>query len=225
MDVGQTIFHVLEIIGVVAFALSGAMTALERDFDIFGVIVMGITTALGGGMTRDIILGRFPPAMFENFSSVLIAIVTSLATFVVAYIARDEYKKQTKAIDQINNIFDAIGLGVFSVLGVSISIDCGHFDNTFLCIFLGTITGVGGGLLRDIMSKSKPMIFVKRIYAIASIAGSAVYYLLLFFKVSDWISITVSIAVTFVLRILATKFEWSLPKVNLSDGKEEARHK
>ena len=151
MDVGGTIFYALELIGVFAFAVTGSITAIKRDLDVFGVTIMGITTALGGGVIRDILIGSLPPSMFYSYEYVLLAALTSLGIFTVAYVAKEKFSLNLELINFINNIFDAIGLGVFSVLGVSIAMGAGHSDNAFLCIFLGTLTGVGGGVLRDIM--------------------------------------------------------------------------
>lgn len=218
MDVGGTVFHILEIIGIFAFAVSGAMTALKRKLDVFGVIVIGIVTALGGGVTRDIFLGYFPPRMFENFLYTFVAAATALTVFTAAYIAKEKYFINAQVIDSVNIFFDALGLGVFSVLGVNISMNAGHSEKAFLCIFLGTVTGVGGGILRDIMSSHTPMIFQKRIYAVASIVGSALYYIMKTAQIKSWIAVVCAVAVTFILRILATLFKWSLPRVKTPEN-------
>lgn len=217
MDVGQTIFHVLELIGVFAFAVSGAITAIKRDLDVFGVIVMGITTAMGGGVVRDILIGKLPPTMFYSYEYVLIAALTSVGMFTVAYVAKEKFSLNLRLINFVNNIFDAIGLGVFSVLGVSIAMNAGHSDNAFLCVFLGTMTGVGGGMLRDVMSVSTPLIFKKHIYAVASILGSCTYFYMIRFGIGNGYSIAVAMLVTFVLRMLATFYKWSLPKVHIEE--------
>lgn len=215
MDVGQTIFYVLELIGVFAFAVSGSITAIERELDVFGVTIMGITTAMGGGVVRDILIGQLPPSMFYSYEYVLLAALTSLAMFTVAYVAKEKFSLNLWLINFVNNIFDAIGLGVFSVLGVSIAMNAGHADNPFLCVFLGTMTGVGGGMLRDVMSVSTPLIFRKHIYALASILGSCTYFYLVRFEVKNGWAIALAMLVTFVLRMLATFFKWSLPKVHI----------
>lgn len=217
MDVGETIFHVLELIGVFAFAVSGAITAIKRDLDIFGVTVMGITTAMGGGVVRDILIGKLPPTMFYSYKYVLLAALTSIAIFTVAYVAKEKFSLNLNLINFVNNIFDAIGLGVFSVLGVSIAMTAGHADNAFLCVFLGTMTGVGGGMLRDVMSVSTPLIFRKHIYALASILGSCTYYYMVRFDIKNGYAIAVAMIVTFVLRMLATFYKWSLPKVHIEE--------
>ena len=217
MDVGQTIFYVLELIGVFAFAISGAITAIKRDLDVFGVTVMGITTAMGGGVIRDILIGELPPSMFYSYEYVLLAALTSVGIFTVAYVAKEKFSLNLELINFVNNIFDAIGLGVFSVLGVSIAMNAGHRENAFLCVFLGTMTGVGGGMLRDVMSMSTPLIFRKHIYAIASILGSCTYYFMTLYNMKNTYAILAAMLVTFVLRMLATFFKWSLPKVHIGD--------
>ncbi|MDD6022324.1 MAG: trimeric intracellular cation channel family protein [Acutalibacteraceae bacterium] len=225
MDVGGTIFYALELIGVFAFAVTGSITAIKRDLDVFGVTIMGITTALGGGVIRDILIGSLPPSMFYSYEYVLLAALTSLGIFTVAYVAKEKFSLNLELINFINNIFDAIGLGVFSVLGVSIAMGAGHSDNAFLCIFLGTLTGVGGGVLRDIMSMSTPLIFRKHIYALASILGSCTYYVMIHYGAKNMYSIIAAMLVTFVIRMLATHFKWSLPKVHIEADIHKAEKK
>ena len=218
MDIGQTAFYVLEIIGVIAFALSGAITAIERELDVFGVAVMGITTAMGGGVIRDVLIGSLPPAMFYSYEYVLIALFASLLTFIIAYIAKKKkIGLNVNIISIINNIFDAIGLGTFSVLGVSIAINAGFSENIFLCVTLGLLTGVGGGALRDVMSRSIPFIFTKRIYALASLAGCVANYYMTILNFGKITAVIIQILITFVLRMFATIFKWSLPKIKLED--------
>lgn len=211
MNLETQIFYILEIIGTVAFAVSGAMVAVERRLDVFGVVFLGMITAVGGGIIRDLLLGRFPPAAFTNMEYVLTACAVSLAVFLVAYFADKTYFSKAKLAEDVNNIFDAIGLGAFSVSGTQIGIAAGYGDNTFLCIFLGMLTGIGGGLLRDMMSRSVPFVLRKRIYAIAAIMGAAVYYILNRNGVSSALSIFSGVGLTCAIRILATVFKWNLP--------------
>ena len=211
MEITESVFYVLEIVGTIAFAISGAMVAIERRLDLFGVLFLGVITAVGGGMIRDILIGSFPPAMFINMEYVLISCGVSIAVFFVAYFASDTYFNKAHLIDTFNNIFDAIGLGAFSVTGTRIGISAGFSDNAFMCIFLGMLTGIGGGLLRDMMSISIPFVLRKRIYAVAAIAGACLYYLLYYFKAADTIAIFSAVSLTCIIRILATKYEWNLP--------------
>ena len=209
------ILFVIEILGGFAFALSGAITAIQRRLDVFGVVAIGITTASAGGIIRDVLLGHFPPRIFYSYEYLIICALTSLAVFIIAYIAKGKFSINLNLINHIDNIFDAIGLGLFSVLGVGFGLDEGYADNALFCIFLGIITGVGGGIFRDIMSLSVPLIFKKHIYATASLLGSVTYYYMMINGMGEVWSITVAMLLTFILRMLATIFKWSMPSINL----------
>lgn len=207
------IILVLELIGTVAFAVSGAVAAMEKHLDIFGVLFCGIITALGGGTIRDTLLGKFPPAMFSDYIYLIFAIGTSLVAFIVAKILNTRFERNVKVIDKVNNVFDAVGLGVFTVVGINAAIRAGFTDNAFFAIFLGATTGCGGGILRDIIIREIPSVFTKRIYAVASLAGGTLYYLLLVtFSLGNILSVSASIALIFILRLLASVFRWDLPK-------------
>jgi len=218
MENAGGLFQVLEYVGTFAFSLAGALTAIDRKLDIFGVIIMGVTTAMGGGLIRDIIIGKVPPALFSSTADVLIASFTAFFTFYITFLFKQKVKQNLTLINNINNIFDALGLGIFSVLGVMVAEDAGYDYQAFFCIFLGTMTGVGGGMLRDVMTKFIPFIFCRRIYAVASIIGSAMYYYLNKI-VPSYISVTCAVMVTFALRLCATHFKWNLPKVILNPEK------
>ncbi len=203
-----------EILGTVAFAASGAMIAIERKLDLFGVICIGSVTALGGGTLRDVFLGQFPPQMFRNYRFLGISVVVSMLVFTLAYLFRDVYAQKEKTLGSLFNLFDAIGLAAFSVSGVSCAIEHGYRDNTFFCVFLGMTTAVGGGILRDMMTKSIPLILYKRIYAVAALTGSLVFWLLQQKNLSSAVSVTASMVVVLLIRYLATRFEWDLPRIS-----------
>lgn len=207
----ERLFYILELVGTVAFAVSGAMAAIERRLDLFGVVFLGVITAVGGGMIRDVLIGSFPPAVFVDKTYVLIACGASLAVFCVAYFADDMYFNKLKSIDSINNVFDAVGLGAFSVTGARIGISAGYADSAFMCIFLGMLTGIGGGLLRDIMSRSMPFVLHKRVYAVAAILGAGLYFLLYRMGISNAAAIFPAVCVTCLIRILAAHYRWNLP--------------
>ena len=207
------IVFVLELIGTVAFAVSGAAVSINKRLDIFGVLFCALTTALGGGVIRDIILGNLPPAMFRDYTYVIFAAAAAVITFSVAAAFKKFYLKEITKIDRINNIFDAVGLGVFTVTGMNIAIANGFADNAYFVVFLGVTTGCGGGILRDVLVREVPFVFSKRVYAVASIAGGIVYYLCcVTFAAGEVISVIAGIAVIFILRILASVFRWDLPK-------------
>jgi len=209
----ENMMYALELIGVAAFAVAGAMAALEKKADIFGVLLMGVVTALGGGVTRDLLLGNTPPVMFTSYVYVLIAALASLAVFLDAYIRREKYRRHIGQIDAVNNIFDAAGLAVFTVSGMNMAIALKGMDNGFLIITLGVVTGVGGGVLRDMMLGVMAKLLRKRIYAVASLFGAVVYYLMLCLGVGDIFSAIVGMVLIFALRVMATVFKWNLPTV------------
>ena len=209
------LFFIVEIIGTIAFAISGAMTAIERRLDLFGVLFLGATTAIGGGIFRDILLGQTPPQAFINYVYMLTAVVTAALIFLLAYVNTQRKTPLPFLSDDLLNFFDAAGLGIFSVIGVQNTINAGFGDNAFFCIFLGMLTGVGGGMLRDIMSQTTPAVLRKHIYALASIGGSLCYYLL--HGVHEEIAILVTTVGVILIRLMASNYRWTLPRIPHSD--------
>lgn len=212
MAVGEVIFLILEIVGTVSFAVSGAMAAIEKRVDVFGVVFLGITTALAGGIIRDVIIGKVPPAAFADSSYMIVAGVTAVLVFLIAYFGKDYYIHHVAVMDGINNIFDAAGLGVFTITGAKVAIYTGHISNGFFVVFLGMITGIGGGVLRDLMIGEIPLVLRKRVYAVASILGGILYYQMYYHHVNDRVAVFIGVGVVFGLRMLATVFKWNLPK-------------
>lgn len=206
-----SVFFVLEIIGTIAFAISGAIIAMENEMDIFGVCVLGLTTAVGGGIMRDLILGCTPPTTFIKPVYALVALGTSLFMFLP--FVQKMLAKNKKVYDFSLRIADAIGLGVFSVIGVQAAISSAP-DNLWLLLFVGVITGVGGGVLRDIMAGHTPYIFVKHFYACASLIGTAACVLLWKFVGEEWAMI-LGASLVILLRLLAAQFRWRLPKAKI----------
>lgn len=159
----NTVFIILEIVGTIAFAISGAMTAINRRLDALGVIILGVVTACGGGLLRDIMLGVFPQSLFIDSLYVIISASTSLLLFIVFYIIKDDSLTEKKWYNDLLTITDAIGLGAFVVVGADVTISKmaeGLNGNGFLIVFMATITAVGGGMLRDIFAAKVPNIFV-----------------------------------------------------------------
>ncbi len=214
----DSVFFCLEILGIIAFSISGALVAIKSKFDLFGVVVVGIITAVGGGITRDILVGRLPPKIFYNQHLLLISALTALLTFVLAYVKRSKFSIIESRIEIVNNYFDAIGLAMFTIMGVEITINYGYGDNVLLSISTGVLTGVGGGLMRDIFTGSKPSIFTKHIYAIASIVGAITFYVLRISGTLTTISTLVGVFIIFILRVIATKYHWKLPKAHVDEN-------
>ena len=206
----DSIFFIFEIIGVIAFSISGALTAMKKEMDIFGACVLGMTTAIGGGIIRDLILGVTPPAAFGNPLQAVLGLTIPAILYLPSiqkFFARNQHRVQALSL----MIADSVGLGVFTIVGVNTCFEALPNPNAFTAIFLGVITGVGGGVLRDVLSMNLPKIFVKHFYACASIAGAIVAY----FAHLYWNALIASIigaAVVITLRFLASFLRWNLPK-------------
>lgn len=207
--------NIIEIIGVIAFSISGAMVAIRRKTDLFGVILLAIITAHGGGLTRDVIFSFSPPAIFSMKSYILICIIVAVIVFLFARKFSHTYLENELRIEHINDIFDALGLGVFAVIGVTVALEQGHSGDALICITCGLLTGICGGMLRDVLTNNTPFVLVKRIYAIAALAGASVYYILHIYggaiHISEELAIVIGVLVTFILRILAMTFKWNMP--------------
>lgn len=214
----NTVLFIAELIGIIAFAVSGAMLAAEKNLDIFGIIVLGVVTAFGGGVLRDLLLGITPPAMFTNFHCFWAATLSSVLVF---FIYRCIYRNKINIRLPIHidyrglvNFFDAIGLGVFSLTGTQVAINCGHADNPLLAVTLGVITGIGGGMIRDILNNEVPGVLRKHIYALAAILGAASYYVMITGGFPELPAVVLGFSVTFAIRMAATYFRWHLPRPN-----------
>ena len=200
---------VLEIIGTVAFAVSGAMTGLSKKMDIFGVVILGLTTAVGGGAIRDIILGLTPPAMFTNPIYAAVAAVVSVIVFLPT--VRRWLTAYSRASDLVMLVMDSLGLGVFTVVGIQRAYTATDHRGFFLLVFVGVVTGVGGGLMRDVMAGNTPYIFVKHVYASASMVG-AILCAALWQPLGATAAMIIGASVILTVRLLAAHYHWSLPK-------------
>lgn len=211
--IGQSqIFFLIEMIGTIAFASSGAMVAVKKELDLLGVVVLGVITAVGGGMLRDIIIGSVPPALFQNPVYVTAAFFTVLVLFVVIRVNQGLLEgRSIEVYEKVMNIFDAVGLGAFTVTGVNTAVNAGYGDYVFLSAFLGVLTGVGGGVLRDMMAGQAPYILRKHFYACASIMG-AVCYVFLRTRIHPDLAGVVSAGLVVLIRALATRYCWNLPR-------------
>ena len=209
----EDVMFVLELIGAAAFAVSGAMVAIEKKADIFGVLFLAVTTALGGGVIRDVLIGRIPPVMFVSYWYLLISVVAALAVFIDAYLRSEKYKLHLDKLDAVNNVFDAIGLAVFTVSGMNAAMSVS--DNVILVLFVGMCTGVGGGMLRDVMTNTMPKVLRKRVYAVASLIGGGLYYVMHVLDINQLLSVGCGMLVIFALRLFATIYKWNLPSVKL----------
>ncbi|MBR4879649.1 MAG: trimeric intracellular cation channel family protein [Clostridia bacterium] len=217
MDFLSILGRTVEILGTIAFALSGSLVGIDRGLDFFGVMVLGVITAVGGGITRDIILGNTPPAAFLDPTFVLIAVGMS----VVCILAFNQFAHfltpeiMSKLMISMK-VLDALGLALFTVSGMNIAINMGFSENPFLMVSVGVITGVGGGLLRDIFVHKTPMIFKKNIYATASAIGGIVYYFCLN-SMPQYAGMLVGASVITAIRFIAMYKDINLPKFSKDD--------
>lgn len=201
---------ILELVGTVAFSVSGAMTGLRKNMDLFGVAILGLTTAVGGGMIRDLILGNTPPVMFRDPVYAMVALCTAVIVFLPAV---------QRLLDRIHGLYDvlmlwmdSLGLGIFTVVGIQTAYTALEKPGVFLLLFVGVITGVGGGLLRDLFAGDTPYIFVKHFYACASLIGAAVC-VVLWGLLGQTAAVVLGASAVVILRLLAVHFRWSLPRV------------
>ena len=208
----MTFFLVCEWLGTAAFAVSGAMVAVDKGMDLFGVIFLAMVTALGGGTLRDVLIGHFPPRMFTSYQYLLLAVLCAVVVFILAEHYKDRYVRSEERIERVNNVFDAIGLGVFAVSGARIGMEAGFASNGFLVTFLGMTTAVGGGMIRDVLLQEIPFVLNKRIYAVAAIAGALTYWVFDVILGNAVLAYGLGWLVTVTLRMLATVFRWNLPK-------------
>ena len=213
MTLSDLLFFIAEMVGIVAFALSGAMTALKYDMDLLGVPFLATVTALGGGVLRDLLIGRVPPVMFRDYRYLLAAMVTALLVFLWARISWKKYHLVEEKLAKLGNIFDAVGLGPFVVVGIEAGITAGYGDNKFLLVFLGVVTCVGGGIMRDLFVTRIPGVFLKHVYALPCILGACLYLVLLAVEVNELAATLLVSLFIFIFRMLATHFRWNLPRI------------
>ncbi len=198
-----------ELLGTAAFAVSGALKAVGKKMDVLGVMILGLTTAVGGGIIRDITLGYTPPAAFRNPIYSLVALIISLVVFLPP--VRKSIGRHEAAFNNIFTVVDAVGLGVFTVIGIQAAHAETNAHGVYLYLFVGVVTGVGGGVLRDIFAGEKPSIFVEHIYATASILGATVC-IILWEPAGRAVAMLTGLVLVIVLRVLSAFNKWNLPK-------------
>jgi uncharacterized membrane protein YeiH len=197
------IFKLIDILGTAAFAISGVFAAVEKKLDLFGIFIIAFITAMGGGTLRDILIGNLPVSWMLRPEYGLVIFTSALIAILFA--------NYMKHFQNTLLLFDAVGLGFFTILGLHKGLLLGLHPG--ICIALGTITGCFGGVIRDILLNRIPLIFRKEIYATASIAGGLLYFLLLKVNLSGTITDVACILVVVFIRLIAVKNNWSLPGI------------
>ena len=165
-----TVFTVIEIIGIISFAIAGAIEAINKETDLFGVVFLSVTTTFGGGIIRDVMLGNHAPVFFTSYLLVAVCFASSLVVFAIAAIFKIKFVENEATIDKINNVFDAMGIGVFTVSGTKLTMDLGY-DAFFIAVVMGMITCVGGSMIRSFCLREIPFILKKRVKQTESAQG------------------------------------------------------
>jgi len=197
-----SLLYALDLVGTAAFAASGAWAGIRRRMDVFGVMVLGLVTAIGGGTLRDMLLGDNPPFCFKNEIYLYLALGVSLSTFVL-YRHLDTMRRPLL-------YFDAIGLGTFVVIGTEKAL---HFNLGFLgAVMMGVITATAGGITRDVLANQIPLILRKEIYASACLAGGALLVALIQMGITRSLALLIAATTVITVRLLAIHFNWALPR-------------
>ena len=229
MDI-STIIFIIELIGIVSFSISGSVVAIDKEMDLVGVIFLAMTTCFGGGIMRDLIIGRTPVFFTSMWVYLSVGFFVSVGVFVFVRLCKGWYVKNKELVMSVNNYIDAAGLGAFVVSSVSMCMELCPEKGAFLAIMMGVFTAIGGGMIRDVCLRTVPFVLRKRIYAAAALAGAIVYYLLAnnlpTGTAAEIISCTIGIIVVFTIRVIATVFKLNLPKaIDFSKNKEESKEK
>lgn len=194
-------FHFLDIIGTMAFAMSGALTAMSKKLDPFGVFIIAFVTAVGGGTLRDVLIGRTPVGWMLDLKYVYVIFIG----FVLAIIFRKKLDKLRTSLF----LFDTIGLGVFTLIGLEKGLEIGL--HPVICVALGTMTACFGGVIRDILCNEIPVIFRREIYATLCIVGGVLFFVLRTMNLENDVLYLLSSSIIISLRLMAVKFKWYLP--------------
>ena len=197
------LIYVLDILGTFAFAISGALVASDKKFDLFGVLIIAFVTAVGGGMLRDVLIDAHP----INWIGDLNYLYTIFAAVIFTFL----FKSKIAHLSKTMFLFDTIGLGVFTLLGLQKGLSFNL--HPIVALIMGMISAVFGGVLRDVLTNKIPLIFEKEIYASACLAGGINYLILNHFGVSENIIFIISVSVIVVIRVVAVKFHLQLPKI------------
>ena len=205
----MTLLYGLDLLGTAAFAMSGALAGIRRDMDLFGVLMLGMVTATGGGTLRDLFLGDTPPFIFKDETYLYLSIFVSLAMFL--------FHRRMTFLQHPLLFFDAVGLGTFVVIGTGKGLD---FHMGFIgSVMMGVMTATAGGMVRDILSNQVPLVLQKEVYASACLTGGALFYLLEQGAVSRNISLPIAAMTVILVRLLAIRYDWSLPRAKSASGK------
>ena len=204
----MTFFDALDLIGTLAFAISGALTAMHKRMDPFGVLIIAFVTAVGGGTLRDVLIGHTPVGWMQDLNYLY---VISLGFVMVVF-----FRGKLNEFRLSMLLSDSVGLGVFTLIGIQKGLDYGV--HPFICVALGTMTACFGGVIRDVLCVEIPVIFRKEIYATICILGGAVFFILRKLAFPDALLYLITSLVIIFVRLLVVKFKWSLPTLYLEEN-------
>lgn len=196
-------YYIVDILGTIAFAISGVMVAMDKRLDVFGVFIIGFVTAVGGGTLRDVLIGQTPLFWLRD----LTYLITILGAVIVAILFRSRMSYFKKSL----LLFDTLGIGLYTLVGVEKGLAVGL--SPIMCIALGTITACFGGVTRDILCNEIPVIFRKEIYATACILGGLGFFVLRQLPLEETYSYALGILIVIAIRLLAVKFKLALPNI------------
>lgn len=196
-------FQVIDILGTIAFAISGVSVAMNKRMDVFGLLIIAFVTSIGGGTVRDLLIGQTPVAWMTNMTYVYVILAATV--FTIIFQSKINYLRMSLFL------FDTIGIGLYTVVGVEKGLNAGL--HPIICIALGTMTACFGGVIRDILCNEIPVIFRKEIYATACIAGGVVYFVLRQLPIDNNLVFIIAGATVITIRLIAVKFKISLPSV------------
>lgn len=213
----ETFVFIVHILGIVSFSAAGAMVAIDHETDAFGVLFLSVITCFGGGLLRDIIagqtIGRELPLVLTSMNlELIVCILTALTVFIIAKIFKRKYVEEEDRVNKINNILDALGIGVFTAAGTEAYMELGPL----VAIVMGVISSVGGSMTRDVILRQVPYVLKKRIYVVALIAGAVVYYVTANYimpgvPATSFVATIACSVVIFSIRMLATHYKWNMP--------------
>uniref|UniRef100_UPI0040493D99 trimeric intracellular cation channel family protein n=1 Tax=Fulvivirga sp. TaxID=1931237 RepID=UPI0040493D99 len=199
----MSLIYSLDIIGTFVFAISGAITASSKKLDIFGATVIAFVTALGGGTTRDVLIGSQPVGWMKDTNYLIVVILAVFCTYL--------FKPYIERLRKTMFLFDTIGIGLFTILGLQKVLSLGL--SPAIAVIMGVVSAVFGGVVRDVLSNEVPLIFRKEIYATACLSGAILYLGLGYTPLSESIKIIITVAFIIIIRVLAVKRHWSLPGI------------
>ncbi|MCA9812966.1 MAG: trimeric intracellular cation channel family protein [Nitrosarchaeum sp.] len=198
--------YIMDLFGTMAFAVTGAFKAIENKSDIVGILLLATITGVAGGTIRDIILRQFPNSISDP-AYVTVAVGSGITVFFLYSHLKQHWNLFLK--------FDAVGLGVFAIIGSTFAYDLVGL-NFLAIVFAGMLTAIGGGILRDVFVNHVPMVFVKEFYASASFVGIVIFYVILYFGGELYVATIAGIISTTALRLIAIKYNWNLPRTKRS---------